>query len=172
LLGRELEDAEHHLRDHLVGYFPDVPGGEEPALPEAGLLRAHHVLEHRLDGDVLTWPEVAVIGLIAVGGHDGGEAGLVEDLGHPAQRIVGLPLGMQPAHGPHLGHRRGSHDAGMTSRDRRILIHVDRVRIADGLHPGVDHRLIHRVPPPARRTRPGRPDLRRGAQDVLVHLGT
>ena len=43
----ELEDPEIHLRDYLVAHAPGVAGGEEPALTQAGVLRAGDVGEFR-----------------------------------------------------------------------------------------------------------------------------
>ena len=56
----------------------------------------------------LAVPQVAVIGLRAVGRHDRGEPGLVQDRHHLPERI-GAAVGgrrLQPWHGPDLHHRR------------------------------------------------------------------
>src|SRR6516225_10127282 len=53
----------------------------------------------------------------------------------------------------------------------RGLVHIDRVAVADGLDPVVDHWLIHRVAGRARLGGAGRFDLRDGLVDVC-HRGT
>jgi len=175
---RELEDAEHHLRNNLTcavffGYFPDVTGGVEPPLPQRGFLRTHHVLEHRLDGDLLPRFQVAVIGLVAVGGDHGGETGRVEDVAHRAAGIVVVAdLRMQPAHRPDLRHRGRRDDARVARGNRGVGVDVDGIAVTDGLDPVVDHRLVHRVAPGSGLAGSRRSDLLGGGKNLLAHRGT
>ena len=52
--------------------------GDEEALAQRGLLRADHVGQFGCDADLFARPQVAVVGLLAVGGDDADIAGLVE----------------------------------------------------------------------------------------------
>lgn len=54
----------------------------------------------------------------------------------------------------------------MSRGTRGVGVDVDRVRVADGLDPVVDHRGVHRIAPEGRRARPGVDDRLRGGADV------
>ena len=92
----ELEDPEIHLRDYLVAHAPGVAGGEEPALTQAGVLRAGDVGEFAAERDLLAHPGVAVVDGVAVGGHHRRVAGGVEQFGHPAERVLGARVPCRP----------------------------------------------------------------------------
>src|SRR5579864_1850875 len=105
--GAEFQDAEVHGGDGFVGGEPGAAGGDEPAFAQGGALGAGDVEEAGADGQVLAELEVAVVGLVAVGGDDRGVAGLVQDAGHLAERVVVASDAVQAGHGPDLDHRGG-----------------------------------------------------------------
>src|SRR5207237_9896210 len=70
-----------------------------------------------------------------------------------------------------LNQGRWSDNSGMAGRASRVLIPVDRVGVADGFEPAVDHRLIHRIAAYSRLGDDGGFDLREGLVDIR-HLGT
>ena len=141
----ELHDAPVHFGDILVADLPDDVLVDEIALAQRGLLRPDHVGEFGADADLFARAQIAVIGLLAVGGDHTDIAGLVEQFDDPGQRVVVGANSAQPHHRPHLDHRRRRDDAGMAGGPGRGLVDVDRVAVADRLHPVVDHRLVHRI---------------------------
>ncbi|CKU13587.1 Uncharacterised protein [Mycobacterium tuberculosis] len=115
-----------------------------------------------------------MVGLLAVGGNHTDVAGVVEQLDDGSQRIVLRTHSAQTHHGPHLNHGRWRDDSGVAGGASRRVVHIDGVAVADGLHPVVDHRLVHRVTGQARLAGPGRLDLGNRFLNVAHpgHLGT
>ena len=147
---RELQDPEHHLRDQFFADPPEAASSEEPSFTKTCLLGSHNVFQHRGDGDFFTRLQVAVVDLIAVGRDDGRESGLVEDVRHPAQRIVGFSNCPQTAHRPYLRHRRRRDYSVVSGGAGGRFVDVDRVLVTDRLDPVADHRQVHGVPAGAR----------------------
>ena len=94
--------------------------------------------------------------LVAVGGHHGGEPGLVEQAHQVvAGRVgahlaggagpVGLQRGTQSAHDPGLEHGGRGDDARKSGVTCRVVVDVHRVVVAHGLHPVPDHRQVDRI---------------------------
>ena len=141
----ELHDAPVHFGDILVADLPDDVLVDEIAFAQRGLLRPDHVGQFGADADLFAGAQVAVVGLLAVGRDDADIACLVEQFDDARQRVVVGANSAQPQHRPDLDHRRRRDDAGMAGGPGRGLVDVDRVAVADGLHPVVDHRLVHRI---------------------------
>ena len=85
------------------------------ALAERGPLGADHVGQFGGDADLLAGPQVAVVGLLAVGGDHADIACVVEQFEDLAQRIVVGTDAAQAHHRPHLDHRRRRDDAGVAA---------------------------------------------------------
>ena len=166
LLGDELEHPEQHLRHQLtlsvrLVDVPAVPRRHEPALTHRGVLRAGHGVERAGHAGPLADPEVALVGLFAVGAEHGGVALLGEELGHPAERVLGGALAAEPGHRPDLGHRRR----------RLVSVAEPRVLVAHRVQPGVDRRLVHLVRRQHLRALTQRDDPVGLGTDPLVLLG-
>ena len=167
----ELHDAPVHFGDILVTDLPDDVLVDEIAFAQRGLLRPDHVGELGADADLFAGAQVPVVGLLAVGRDDADIAGLVEQFDDPGQRVVVGANPAQPQHRPDLDHRRRRDDAGMAGGPGRGLVDVDRVAVADGLHPVVDHRLVHRIAADPRLAAARRLDLFDGLLETR-HRGT
>src|SRR5690606_11413470 len=126
--------------------------------------------EGGFDRHLLAVTQVAVVDLVAVGGDHRGVPGVVEDLRHPAERVVLLALGAEAAHRPYLRHRGRGHETAVTGGDRRGLVGVDRIVVADRLEPVADHRHVHRITAGSRRGRAVAADPLGRLQDLLGGL--
>ena len=127
-LGRdELHDAPHHLGDDPHRRPDQVMrlGDEEP-LAERGPLRADDIGQLGGDADFFTGPQIAVVGLLAVGRDHADIACVVEQFEDLAQRVVVRADAAETHHRPHLDHRGRGDDAGMTGGLGRRLVDVDR----------------------------------------------
>ena len=147
----ELHDAPVHLGDRLVvgrtvGHCPGDELVDEEALAQRGLLGSHHIGDLGVDGELLTRGQVPVVGLLTVGRHHSDIAGVVEQVHHLRQRIVVRAALSEAAHRPHLDHRRWRHDPGVPGGLGGLLVDVDRILVADGVHPVMNHRLVHWIP--------------------------
>ena len=121
--------------------------------------------------DFLAGSQVPVVGLLAVRRDHADVAVVVEQLHDRAHGIVGRAFAAQAEHRPHLNHGRRRDNSGVADGAGRVLVAVDRVGVADGFDPAVDHRLVHRVATGARLGAAGRFDLRERLVDIR-HLGT
>ena len=146
LVGRlELHDAPEHVGDLFA---VDRPGDllvDEEALAQCGLFGTDDVGEFSADAHLFAGTQVAVVGLLAVGGHDADITGVVEHPDDLAQRVIVGPGATQAHHGPHLDHRRRSDDSGVAGSLGGGLIDIDRVLVPECVQPMLDHRLVHRV---------------------------
>ncbi len=170
----ELEQAEHHRRDRLGAHVPGAPGGDEPAFAERGPLRPGHPFQAGAHRELLAGAQVPVVLLLAVGGDDRGETGLVEYRRHQVQRIAGLAARavrrVQAAHGPDLCHRRRRDEAAVRRLGRELRVGVDRAGVADRLSPVADHRQVHRVAGQAGAALAGGGDPRGGRPDRGISI--
>ena len=142
----ELQDPEVHGGDRLVAAIPSVPGGEEPAFAERGLLRPDHVGQGDPDFELLSVPQIAVVDLVAVGGDDRGIASLVQRVHHLAGRVAaGTGHRALAVHGPDLDHRRGRDQLTVHRGGSVLRVGIDRVVVADRFDPVLDDRQVHRV---------------------------
>ena len=145
-LRAELEDPEVHGRHRLIPRVPGGTRGHEPALTQRGPLGAGDVEQAGPHADLLTMPQVAVVDLVAVGGHDGGVAGLIERQRHRAERVViAAAAAVQARHRPDLDHGGRGHEGPVPGGGRGRRVGVHRAGVADGLDPVADHRQVHRV---------------------------
>ena len=167
----EFQDAPSHLGDILV---TDAPGDvlvDEPALTERGLLGTDDVAHFGGDGHLLTGAQIPMVGLLAVGGDHADVSGAVEQLHHRAHGVVGRTLPGEAEHRPHLNHGGWRHDSGVACGLGRRVVDVNRVGVAEGFHPVLDRRQVHRIPSVTRRGDDGGRDLVDGFPDV-GHRGT
>ena len=144
----ELQHPPVHRRHRLVAGVPDVPGRNEPALAEGRPLGAGHVGQLGSQREQLAVPQIAVVGLIAVRGHHGGEPGRVERGHHLAQRVGSAVTrrGLQPRHGPDLDHCRRRDQSAVRGSGRVTGVGVQRAGVADRVSPVADRRHVHRIP--------------------------
>ena len=104
--------------------------------PSDGPLRAGHALQAGPHRDLLAGPQVAGVLLLAVGGDDRGEPGLVEHRGHQAERVVVVAAGgCSPRMVQTCAIAGGATRPPCTDRVRGLGVGVDRVGVADRLGP-------------------------------------
>ncbi|MBW8702276.1 hypothetical protein MBT84_21950 [Streptomyces sp. MBT84] len=139
--GGVLEDPEP-VDAHRLTRHPYVhPRRDEVTGAELRPLPVRDRLDHRVERDLVPGPQRTQVLLLAVGGDDGGAAGLVEQSEQLVERLRAPRVAGEAAHRPHLEHG---------GRGDRVRTGVGGVGVAHHLAPVPDHRRVDRIPADAR----------------------
>ncbi len=133
-------------------------------MPEPGLLLPRDRVDHRRHLEPVPGHQRTLVVLVAVGGHDRGEPGPVQEgrdlvVGRARRLPAGaaggvfVQAGPQPPHDPGLQHGRRCDHAREPGGPGGVGVDVDRVEVPHRLHPVLDHGLVDGLGPTGGRSR-------------------